>query len=199
MKGQTLDKWNGKPWRQSVFEGVPILQTPVDLWLFTELVERVVPSYIVEVGMFKGGFTRWLLRLTSQTRTTIVGVDVEIPHGLPMSRRLAAIQGDSIESCGIVRDRIERGTGHKIIILDDDHEPAHVLGELDNYSEMCEPGDWIVVCDTVPVPGLEEAVGRWLDTVGAKDGWRTMPVDRFGLSNNRGGWLRKGERCSIDT
>ena len=204
MKNQTLDKWNGKPWRKSVFNGKPILQTPVDLWLFTELIQRIKPAVIVEVGMFEGGFTEWLLRLaeSSDDRMMIAGVDLKVPRVMK-ARGTRFFQGDSIEQsenvASVVSRIHSRSSRPAIIILDDDHDPDHVVEELEVYSAMCRPGDWLVVCDTVPVESLEEAVSDWLFRVGQSDGWQNMKLDRFGLSNNRGGWLKKGKTCSIDT
>jgi cephalosporin hydroxylase len=204
LNGQTLEKWDGKPWRRSRYKGRLILQTPVDLWLFTELIERVNPSVIVEVGMLEGGFHDWLYDLTNTgllaEAAVILGIDIDPPVWTSRIGRRWIRKGDSLEATkkkfglrSIVRRERERLDNRPVIfILDDDHTPTHVFEELDAYSALCKPGDWIVVCDTVPVPGLAWTVDNWLGT-DLGSGFMAVPLDRFGLSNHRGGWLRKVE------
>lgn len=52
---------------------------------------------------------------------------------------------------------------------------------------VTRPGDWLIVCDTIRVVGLEKAVRAW--TSGSD--FARAGLDRFGLSNNRSGWLRR--------
>ena len=206
MNGQTLEKWDAKPWRESRYWGRLILQTPVDLWLFTELIEKTNPSVIVEVGMLEGGFFEWLYDATSHIeclenrRAIIFGIDIETPSGIVKRRRVRVREVDSIfatkelhavglrSAIDLSRKRLDNRP--VIFILDDDHAPAHVYKELESYSAICKPGDWIVVCDTVPVQGLAWTVSSWLETAEGRE-FVAEPVDRFGLSNHRGGWLRK--------
>lgn len=64
---------------------------------------------------------------------------------------------------------------------------CHVAIELRTYAKFCRLGDWLIVCDTVPVDGLED-VSRSFAKI---NGFEVLGLDRFGLSNHRGGWLRK--------
>jgi len=196
MNGQTLRRWDKKPWRQTKFQGKLLLQTPVDLVLFMELIERIEPGLIVEFGVLQGGFARWLRMMTARLgfETLVGGVDLVVPEDFYSgygNGRVDSIARDSLDP--MTADAVDFWIGEfavfrpAIIILDDDHEPEHVAAELASYLPLLKPGDWIVVCDTVPVRGLEGAVRRFVD---ASDRIEIVDVDRFGLSNHRGGWLR---------
>lgn len=204
--GLTLKRWNVKPWKQSDYRGRRILQTPVDLWLLSEWIDRAAPSLIVELGVNDGGFTLWLhdqANTIRQLGTTIVGIDRKLPEASPGldSVMIELVEADTLSAKAF--DAVAREIQHidddselvsdtpRLFILDDDHSPKHVVGELEKWSQLCRPGDWLLVCDTIRVVGLEMAVRAWTDG----SDFERAGADRFGLSNNRSGWLRrKGAR-----
>jgi cephalosporin hydroxylase len=210
MNGQTLEAWDLKPWKAgrsiygrahggSEYRERPILQTPVDLWLFTELIQDVRPMLIVECGVFEGGFSTWLHDLTEDNSTLIVGIDKKLPDVYRESDlwyRLKGVEKDTLDSdvFHYLRELLTPDGDDKreptLFILDDDHDPDHVTQELNMMSSLAYPGDWIVVCDTTPLPALEAAVRRWVG-YSREDGFVAVPVDRFGLSNHRGGWITR--------
>jgi cephalosporin hydroxylase len=162
-----------------------LLQTPVDLWLFEELLQEVRPRLVVESGVLEGGFSWWLIdRLrTHLIEADFFGIDVVLPDEYPFP----AVKGDAADPA-VIAQVVERmpELGRRLIILDDDHDPDHVVRELDQWKTVLRPEDFIVVCDTVPVPELEEAVHQWASRSGF-----VSRCDRFGLSNHRGGWLTR--------
>jgi len=209
-----LDKWDRKPWKESKYRGRTILQTPVDLWLFSELLDRLRPGLIVELGVHASGFSLWLhdqTRIRSM-RTWILGIDRKLPDlfggQIVFPSRFWGIQADtlSVEALDFVRAKIQRIDDHgifesvgidaeapRLFILDDDHDPAHVIRKLEAWGEFCRPGDWLIVCETIRVVGLEMAVRTW--TSGRQ--FAVSGIDRFGLSNHRSGWLRRKVATSI--
>lgn len=206
MRQQSLDAWNKKPWVNSTFHGRKILQTPVDLWLLSELIDKSRPGLIVELGVLEGGLSLWLNFKTQSAgiRCRIIGVDHKIPQDVftshsRVAERLFGIEGDvldvvTIDWVGKTIKAIDDGAfpeidpaAPRIVILDDDHDPDHVAIELRTYAKFCRLGDWLIVCDTVPVDGLE-GVSRSFAKI---NGFEVLGLDRFGLSNHRGGWLRK--------
>ncbi len=198
MKDQTLEAWDRKPWRQSKYKGRLILQTPVDLVLFSELIECIRPELIFEFGVLEGGFTRWLVDqcIAHRTKTCIVGIDRTLPPDVfdkpaEFGVQAVGIEGDTLElnTVSQVRKIVQMSIDTvrtKLFIFDDDHLPKHVLSELTVYSDLCNLGDRMVVCDTIPVSSLEENVADWLNQ--NKD-FHTFRCDRFGLTNHRGGWI----------
>lgn len=138
--------------------GVPVIQTPEDLVLLQELIFKMQPDIILEVGIAHGGgmiFEASLLELLGSGK--VIGVDVEIRkhnrdviEAHPLSKRIEMIEGSSIASEVIqeIRNRIPKNA-KVIVCLDSDHTKPHVLKELELYQEFVLPGLYIVVFDTI--------------------------------------------------
>ena len=187
-RGLNLRKWHALPWKRSRYKGRAILQTPVDLWLMTELVEQTSPTLFVEVGVNEGGFSAWLLDLFSglATSTRLLGIDhrdlwQHHHNAKPIfSRSMRFEKLDALDP--MIPAEIERlrGDGVVIVFLDDDHSPDHVAAELDHYSGVLHPGDQLIVADSTTVRGLNRVC---LDFVGSSH-FAHKNRDRFGLSNH---------------
>jgi len=188
---QSLRLWRRKPWRKSRYKGRSLLQTPVDLILVEELLERARPGLIVESGVHEGGFSEWLADRSEihGLGALVVGIDRRLPEGFGLGRRIEGFESDSLDPETIAQVEARQvDQSSTIVFLDDDHSPSHVLRELDVWSGVLKGGDWLIVCDTVQVRGLEAAVRRWLRE---NPDFEAVGRDRFGLSNHRGGWLRR--------
>ncbi len=185
LGGLRLAKWHNLPWKRSKYRGRAILQTPVDLWLFTELIERLRPGLFVEVGVNEGGFTAWLLDTISavDSRTVVLGVDRDFGRfqgiGI-LSRNLRLVEADALADSVVAEIELRRTTRPTIFLLDDDHSPEHVERELDQFGGLSRPGDWLIVGDSTTVVGLDQVAENF---VGSGGGFRIVP-ERFGLSNH---------------
>jgi cephalosporin hydroxylase len=85
-----------------------------------------------------------------------------------------------------------------MVTLDSDHHAAHVAEELRLYSQLVTPGSYLVVEDThfngYPIlpkfgPGPHEAVDAFLRS--NPDFTRDGSREKFGMTFNPGGWLRR--------
>jgi len=77
-------------------------------------------------------------------------------------------------------------------MLDSAHEAHHVYAELCAYAPLVSLGSWIVVEDT-NTEGPATAVQQWLGEQ-PKGRWVNDPVpQRFGMTFNPGGFLRRVE------
>ena len=138
--------------------GVPVIQTPEDLILMQELIFKVQPDFIIEIGIAHGGsliFYASLMELLNKGR--VIGIDIEIRQhnkeiveAHPLSKRIEMIEGDSV-SDEVIQKVKRRITANSTVIvcLDSDHTKAHVLKELELYQHFVVPGCYIVVFDTV--------------------------------------------------
>jgi cephalosporin hydroxylase len=154
--------------------GRPIIQYPQDMIAMQELVWRVRPDLIVETGIAHGGslvLSASLLSLLdlcdatergevldpAKPKRRVVGVDIDIRshnraaiEAHPMARRIAMVQGSSIDPSivGQVHDLV--GDAKRILVcLDSNHTHEHVLAELDAYGPMVSVDSYCVVFDTV--------------------------------------------------
>lgn len=138
--------------------GVPVIQTPEDLVLLQELIFKVKPDFIVEIGIAHGGgmiFEASLLELLGKGK--IIGVDIEIREhnrrvieAHPLAKRIEMIQSSSIseETVQKLKKRIPKNS-KVIVCLDSNHFKDHVLRELELYQDFIIPGCYIVVFDTI--------------------------------------------------
>jgi cephalosporin hydroxylase len=138
--------------------GRPIIQLPQDILAMQEIIWRVQPDLIVEMGIAHGGsliFYASMLELIGGDGQ-VVGVDIDIrAHNRreiekhKMFSRIRLIQGSSVEQqvAQLVHDAA-RGRKQVMVCLDSSHTHAHVLKELNLYSPLVKRGSYLVVFDT---------------------------------------------------
>lgn len=192
-------------WRSTHWLGTEVQQCPLDLWIYQDLVCRVRPEIFVEVGVKRGGLTRFIADVLALLgRGRIVGVDLNIRNverAVRRRRRVKLIGGNSVDAD--VFARVQRACRGKktMVLLDSDHRAAHVRKELDLYGELVSPGSYLIVNDTNinghPAlignkgrgPGPYEAVEDFLATTTAFE--RDPACERYLLTMNPRGYLRR--------
>lgn len=138
--------------------GVPVIQTPEDLVLLQELIFKIQPDIILEIGIAHGGgliFEASLLELLGHG--TVVGVDVDIREhnrkvieAHPLAKRIELIEGSSISKEVIEKLKQKVPKNSKVIVcLDSDHTKPHVLKELELYQDFVLPECYMVVFDAI--------------------------------------------------
>jgi len=160
--------WENKLSYEPLWLGMPIIQTAEDMMIMQEIVFKIKPDFIVEMGIAHGGsliYYASLLKLLGRGR--VIGVDVDIrEHNRkllekhPLIELVDMIEASSIEQSTFeeVKKRIPEGS-KVIVILDSCHEKDHVLKEMELYSPLVSKGSYLVVCDTIMprVAGLKYA------------------------------------------
>lgn len=193
----------GRVHHRTTWMGVPCLKTPLDLWMYQEILFDWRPTLVVETGTHKGGSALFLAHVLDAIGSgEIASVDVLADAGRPSHPRIRWVTGSSADPAVLDpifagRDPAER----RMVILDSDHSKAHVLAELARLAPRVGPGGWLIVEDTNvnghPVlpehgPGPWEAVEEFL----AKNPeWeRDRSKEKFLLTYNPGGYLRRRTR-----
>ena len=138
--------------------GVPIFQHPEDLVAVQEIIFRVRPKVIVDIGTARGGsalFYASLLKLGSGGRVISVDIDIR-PHNRdtiekhPLGARVELIEGSSTDPATFMRVKKSIGRESPVLIaLDSLHTGDHVLAELALYSALITKGSYLVVFDTI--------------------------------------------------
>lgn len=182
--------------------GYATLKSPVDLWMYQELICKLRPDFIVETGTASGGSALFLASMCDLVgHGEIVSIDIaETPsHPRPMHPRLSYVTGSSTDPLVIADLRKTlQGKHCGMVILDSDHAKAHVLAEMRIFQEFVPVGGYLIVEDTninghptYPAfgPGPMEAVEEFLLET---DSFQVDPsCERFLLTMNPKGYLRR--------
>jgi cephalosporin hydroxylase len=180
--------------------GTRIQKLPMDLQVYQELLWETKPDVLLEMGTLNGGSALYFASIFDlMGHGRVITVDIEREPDLPRHARIMYLRGSST-SPEIVR-QIEALTkpGETVMaVLDSDHHAPHVLKELEIYSRMVTPGQYLVVEDTNinghPVwkgwgPGPAEATAEFL--AGNRDFAVDRSREKFLVTFNPGGWLKR--------
>lgn len=168
--------------RTTYWCGVPIQQTPTDMWMIQQIIAELRPDFLIETGTFKGGSSLYYASVIQglDIPAKIVTVDIEgqLDKALeyPVFRdRVIPLIGDSVGPDTIRRiSDIVQGQP-ALVLLDSYHRKDHVLRELELYARFVPVGGYMIVFDTDlnghPVrpeygPGPMEAVEEFLKADG---------------------------------
>lgn len=182
-------------WGFTHFLGVGILKCPNDLWAYQDIMTRLRPRTVLEMGTFCGGSALWFAYLMDMLRIDghVWSVDIANQHQGVEHPRIAFIDGSSTDPdlAAMLQKQIARPL---LVVLDSDHAEAHVRKELDLYAPMCAVGDRLVVEDTnIAWPhdrGARGAVESYLNDHPGE--WRQdLLCERWLLTMHPGGWLER--------
>jgi cephalosporin hydroxylase len=167
-----LLSYHGGALQQTYWLGVPILKSPLDCWVYQEIIHEQRPDLIIETGTDRGGsalFFASMCDLVGNGR--VVSIDVRSAASV-RHPRLTLLVGDSTSPAVLDSVRAARRAATRcMVILDSDHHADHVGRELRAYREFVSVGSYMVVEDTNvnghPVmsehgPGPFEAVHAFL-------------------------------------
>jgi cephalosporin hydroxylase len=178
--------------------GYELQKSPLDMWIYQELLVRTRPDVVIEAGTRTGGSALFLAMVLDQIgRGQVITIDTERWEGRPEHPRLTYLMGSSTDPT-VVAEVKHQATGRALVILDDDHRADHVYAELITYSPLVQPGDYLIVEDTninghptLPEfgPGPMEAVDRFLSQ--NDDFVIDERCERFMLTLHPRGYLRR--------
>jgi cephalosporin hydroxylase len=200
---QVVDRFHDLYYRKNGaycwFLGHQAMKSPLDLWVYQEIVAETRPDFVVETGTLHGASALWLAAVCQMVgHGRVVTIDKRRRPECPEHPLIDYVQGYSTEpaTVGKVRDYI--AGGRAMVILDSSHRMEHVLDELQRYAPLVAPGCYLIVEDTNvnghPTypdygPGPMEALDAFLETDDAFEIDRGR--ERFFLTMNPRGYLRR--------
>jgi cephalosporin hydroxylase len=192
-----IQRWEARALRTS-WRGVQMIKSPADAWVLQELVVRLRPEVVVEVGCFRGGtslFIADLMELSAHGR--VITIDHRpglIDRRVTRHPRISVIEGFALDVVEQVRATIS-AAAPVLVVEDSNHSSEHTLAICRAYADMVSPGSYLVVEDTHfergladgDLPGPAIAVREFL----AEDDRFVADRGResFGITFNPGGYL----------
>jgi len=182
--------------------GVRTYKSPLDAWVYQELLVELRPDVIIEIGNKWGGSALMMAHwLDSLDHGRIIGVDVDHSKLAPevlVHPRTEFVEGPACEMAAAVAARI--GPDESVMVVEDSaHTYENTLGVLRLYSPLVKPGGYFIVEDSIANHGLDRHK-KWpqgpyeaIQTFLAEDRSFTADRDRehFFLTWNPMGYLRK--------
>jgi cephalosporin hydroxylase len=189
--------WRNLPWQQTTWLGQRVATAPTDLVAYQELVAKVRPDWIVEVGAGDGGRSLFLASMCDLVDHGSV-VTVGDPEGeRPEHPRLRHVAGRPHDADVVAAVRALTGEApHGLVVLGARADQHTTAQQFAAYAPLVRAGSYVVVTDTVvnghPVwPGFgngpAEAVKQILSRHG--DFVPDPSVERWSLSFDPGGFL----------
>jgi cephalosporin hydroxylase len=190
--------WAGTEWF-----GVHCVKSPLDLWVYQEIVHETRPDLIIETGTWLGGSAWYFASLLDVIgKGRVISIDLEPrTDEYPVHPRIAYWGGrSSVDSALLEEVRHEADESERVmVVLDSDHRKEHVVAELDAYAPLVSQGCFLICEDTAinghPIfeaygPGPAEALSEWLPA--HSDEWEVDPRrEKFLMTFNPGGFLRR--------
>lgn len=138
--------------------GLPIIQMPEDIALTQEILWETKPDFVIEAGIAWGGSLAMYAAFQElQGFGRVFGIDVTIPAhnreaimGVSVSDRITLVEGSSTDPkiFQSIANQIPSGA-NVLLVLDSNHTHEHVLEELKLWSPLLQPGNYIIVSDTI--------------------------------------------------
>ena len=163
--------------KQSTYFGIHTLKSPIDFWIYQEILFEAKPDFIIEIGNFCGGSTLALAHICDCLgKGRVVGLDSSHKRVSNIVRnhpRITLIEGDACESFTRVKKLIS-DTDDVIIIEDSSHTFENTLNVLETYSGLVRPGGYFIIEDGIchhglevgPNPGPYEAINAFVEKNG---------------------------------
>ena len=184
----------------TTYFGVQTLKNPLDFWVYQELITRLRPDVVIEIGNRFGGSALALAHLCDLLgHGRIIGLDVDHADLSPLTRahkRISLIEGDACASFPAVRAMI--GPEEQVLVIEDSaHTFENTLNVLNRFSTLVKPGGYFIVEDSIcqhglavgPDPGPFEAIEAFI--VAGSDFVIDRSLESFLITWNPKGFLRR--------
>ncbi len=191
--------WQNLAWNRTSWLGLRIASAPTDLLAYQEMIARVRPEWIIEIGAQDPGRSLFLASICELIgHGRVMSIDANFADDAPTHLRLQYRRADPFarETIDAVRDEV--ADANAIVVLGGRYDRARTAAAFNAYSPLVKPGSYVVVADTVvnghPVwtgfgPGPAEGVKQILGVHGEFSADPDM--EKYSLTFNPGGFLKR--------
>ena len=154
---------------KATYFGIGAQKSPMDAWVYQEIVYETLPDVIIEIGTAHGGGTLFLAHLCDLLgKGRVIGLDIShqnVPDTVRKHPRISLVEGDACQNFEYVEKMISKDE-RVLVIEDSSHTYENTLNILRLYTRLTKPGDYFIVEDSIchhglvvgPNPGPYEAI-----------------------------------------
>jgi len=151
---------------RSVYRGVPFLKSPFDIGLYMQLLARLQPRTVIEIGCKSGGAALWFADMLANhgvVAPRIISVDIDPPAQLQDSR-IELLMGNAADLGACLTAEVLASCFHPWLVIEDSsHTYAHSIAVLEFFHMMLQPDDYIVIEDGVVAQLSGDKYARYRD------------------------------------
>lgn len=180
--------------------GEPVSTTPLDLWIYQEIIHQVRPDLILATSTLNAAYLADLCQMASRGAVLSIGPDGPSVGALGRRERLEVLPGSSAASEVVTRaEDLATKAETTLVVLGSHHDDELLEAELTDYGALVTAGSYLIVEDTRPAGGQPRHNGAGTRRAAAVEEFvrrdpsfvvdRTM--ERFYLTFNQGGYLKR--------
>ncbi|OGR01922.1 MAG: hypothetical protein A2511_02340 [Deltaproteobacteria bacterium RIFOXYD12_FULL_50_9] len=145
------------------YRSVPLYKSPFDLVLYLQLISRLRPATVIEIGAKFGGSALWFADMLALHGISprIVSVDIEdLPR--PSDSRILFIHGDVLSLGVALPNELLKELPRPWLVVEDSAHYYHTcLAALTFFDACLEKGDYLVVEDGIVAELPQNIYGRY--------------------------------------
>ncbi len=151
----TLRDWLDRHQREIVFDrcrwmGIPMLKSPLDSWIYQEIIAETRPQVLVELGSHSGGSTLYFAQLFQLLgEGEVLSLDIDRSRYQARHERIVEITGDCSDPAILAQVQARCAGKRCMVIHDADHRREAVLRDLELYGPLVSPGCYLIVEDGI--------------------------------------------------
>jgi cephalosporin hydroxylase len=182
------------------------LKSPFDLVLYLQLIQRLRPATLIEIGVNDGGSALWFADTMRAhgLPPNVIGIDRVLPEGIA-EPGVALLVGDAHQLGQVLSDeRLGSLPRPWLVVEDSSHHFETSLAVMQFFDPWLHTGDYLVIEDGIvefmPEPhyrqyacGPSRAIAAFLESRAGQYEVDTELCDYFGRNTtyNPNGWLRR--------
>ncbi|MGH9290656.1 MAG: CmcI family methyltransferase, partial [Acidimicrobiales bacterium] len=191
--------WRNRPWRRTSWLGSPIHSAPTDLLAYQEIISRVRPDWVIDIGTGDAGRATFMATICELTGHGQVLSISDTDCGDPASHvRLRCCAAAPLDPA--VRGHVHAlvSAGNAVVVLGACCDRDVTVAQFEAYADLVGVGSYVIVTDTIvnghpvwpsfgpgPAEGVKQILNRHGEFVADPD------MEKYALSLNPGGFLRR--------
>jgi cephalosporin hydroxylase len=191
--------WRNLPWRFTSWLGTPVTTPPTDLLAYQEVVSRVRPDWVIDIGTNDPGRATFLASICELIGHGQVLVIQDPGTGAPPPHfRLRCCPGAPLDPAVVDHVHARVADGNAVVMLGACADRDTTTAQFEAYANLVKVGSYVIVTDTIvngrPVwtsfgPGPAEGIKQILNRHG--EFLADPEMEKYALTFNPGGFLRR--------